>query len=408
MKVRWVILVVPLALLGVALLAGSALVLRLFFVSVLVPLVSYAWAVIGARGVTVVSGMPPEHCQVGDRFEQEVHITNRSRLPKLWLKLEEGTDMPGQHDSEILNMPPWGEHRWRSGHVCRRRGLYTLGTVVATATDPFGLFSRQRTLGEPSTMLVYPATLELPLFKSSSYNEFGYGSGYQSISHISPNASSVREFASGDSLNHIHWPSTAHSRKLMVKMFDADRSSDGSKVVWIVLDMQAAPQVGEGQHGTEEQAVTIAASLARKHLEKGMQVGLAAHGDEEHLIVPGRGEEHMWLLLKSLALMKATGQVPVGRLVSDHINRLRGNSIVIIVTPSITGELFDACRQLRNRADSVVTILLDPASFGGGASATAAAQNLSGTGIQVYVVRMGDELARALDHRVSLLHARYV
>ena len=65
-------------------------------------------------------------------------------------------------------------------------------------------------------------------------------------------------------------------------------------------------------------------------------------------------------------------------------------------------------RQLRNRVDSVVTILLDAESFGGAAGATAAARNLSTTGVQVYIVRQGDELARALDHRVSILHARYV
>lgn len=382
--------------------------LRLFLLSLLVPLASYLWTILGIRGISVDASPPPDHCQVGERFEQDITVINNSRLPKLWLKVEEGTDMPGHHDAAVLNLPAGGSHRWQSIIRCQRRGLYHLGTVIATAADPFGLFSRQRTMGEAQSILVYPATLDLPLFKSASFNEFGYGAGYQSISQISPNASSVREFTSGDSLNHVHWPSTAHTGKLMVKMFDADRSSNSAKNVWIVLDMQAAAHFGDGEESTEEYGVTIAASLAKKHVDTGMRVGLAAVGEQTYFITPDRGEEHLWRLLETLALMRATGDIPVGRLLSEQADRFRGDTIVIIITPSVTGELFDATRKLRHRVDSVVAILLDPASFGGAVSVTNMARNLSTTGIQAYVVRQGDEVARALDHRVSLLHARYV
>jgi uncharacterized protein (DUF58 family) len=131
-------------------------------------------------------------------------------------------------------------------------------------------------------------------------------------------------------------------------------------------------------------------------------------GEPGYMISPDRGEEHLWRLLEALAVAKAAGQTPVSHLVSDNLERLRGDSIVIIISPSVTGELFDATRQLRNRVDSLVVVLLDPASFGGATSVTTAARSLSATGVQAYAVRQGDELARALDHRVSPLHAGYV
>jgi len=87
---------------------------------------------------------------------------------------------------------------------------------------------------------------------------------------------------------------------------------------------------------------------------------------------------------------------------------LRGDSIVIIVTPSVTGGLYDAARQLRNRVDTVVAVQFDVSSFGGDPGALNIARNLSAIGVQVYAIRQGDELASALDHRVSLLHARHV
>jgi hypothetical protein len=113
-------------------------------------------------------------------------------------------------------------------------------------------------------------------------------------------------------------------------------------------------------------------------------------------------------MLEALALIRATGEVSVGQVISDHMEYLRGNSTVIIVTPAITGSLADAVRQLKNRVDSIVVVLLDPASFGGETSMANAARNLSSTGVQVYIVRQGDELARALDNRASLLHARFM
>ncbi|HEY40724.1 MAG TPA: DUF58 domain-containing protein [Dehalococcoidia bacterium] len=410
MKVRTIFLVtvIPLSLLAVALLGGSTLVLRLFFLSVLVLLVSYLWTVMGVRGITVRAEPPPEHCQVGKRFQQKMTVVNKSRLPKLWLKIEEGAKLPGHRDAVVLNLSAGDSHEWESSVHCYRRGRYDLGRVVATSTDPFGFFTRRRALGEAHSMLVYPATFDLPLFKSVSFDELGLRAGYQSVSQLSSNASSVREFYSGDSLNHIHWPSTAHTGRLMVKMFDADRSSNVAKTAWVVLDMQARAHVGEGEESTEEYAVNVAASLVKRQLDAGMRVGLLAAGEQFYHVHPERGEEHLWRILEALAVVRAAGEMSVERLIADHMELLRGDSIVIIVTPSVTGGLFDATRQLRNRVDTVVVIQFDVSSFGGEAGALNMARNLSTIGVQVYVVRQGDELASALDHRVSLLHSRHV
>jgi len=407
-KTRIIIFVVPVVLLAMALAGGSSLILRLFFLSVLVPLAGYLWTVFGIRGINVQAEKPPEHCQVGEWFQHEVTVFNSSRLPKLWLKVEENTDMPGPRNAGVLNLSPGSSHRWQTSVYCRRRGRYSLGSVMATATEPFGLFSQQRSLGEPHSILVYPATFDLPLFKLSSFSDFGYGSGYRSISQISPNASSVREFTTGDSLQHIHWRGTAHTGKLMVKLFDADRSFNTSTTVWVIVDMEEGCHRGQGEETTEEYGVTIAASLIRKHLESGMRVGMAASGDQSYLFPPERGEEHLWRMLEALALMKATGEVPVGQLIREQMGHFGDDSVVIIVTPSATGRLVDATRQLKNRVESVVAVLLDAASFGGNTRATDIARSLSLAGVQVYVVRQGDELARALDNRFSLLHAQHV
>ena len=95
MKVPKTVLItaIPMALLAVSLLGGSGLVLRLFFLSVLVLLASFLWTVFSVRGISVRAELPPEHCQVGKKFKQGMTVTNNSRFPKLWLRIEEGANM---------------------------------------------------------------------------------------------------------------------------------------------------------------------------------------------------------------------------------------------------------------------------------------------------------------------------
>lgn len=407
-KIRPSLFIVPLVLLALALASGSNLLLYLFFLSVLVLLVSYLWTRFNISGIEVKVSEPPEYCQVGERFDEEVTVFNGSKLPKLLLNVEENTDFPGHNNISVLNLPPGASRTWQTSVYCKRRGRYSLGSITAMATDPFGLFSQQRVLGKPRHILVYPATVELPFFEAPSLDEFGYSAGERAISQIGPNASSVREYTTSDSLNHIHWLSTAHTGKLMVKVFDADRSHNGSKNVWIVIDMNQASHHGEGEETTEEYGVTIAASLIKEYIASGMRVGLAASGDKPYLFLPGRGEQHLWNMMEALALMKATGEVPVSQLIANETENLKGNSTVIIIAPSGMGQVVTGARQLKNRGPSVIAVLLDSVSFGGTASPANEARRLISARIPVYIVRKGDELPRTLDSRFLSAHMKHI
>ncbi|MFC1862093.1 DUF58 domain-containing protein [Chloroflexota bacterium] len=406
-KIRPILFIVPLFLLVLALAGGSILLLRLFSLSVFAVLIGYLWTLLGIRGIGVQTKKPPERCQVGESFDEEVTVFNNSKLPKLLLKLEENTDLQGNNNISALSLSPRGYSSWQNSICFQRRGRYSLGSITVTASDPFGLFSQHRNLGEPQYINVLPSTLDLPFFSSASPSNFGYGTGQRSISQISPNASSVREFTTGDSLTHIHWLSTAHTGKLMVKVFDADRSHSGSKSVWIINDMHQASHLGEGNETTEEYGVTITASLIKKYMDNGMPVGLIASGDRRYLFPPQRGEQHLQSMMKALALVKAIGKVPIDRLIFDEIDQFKGNSIVIMVTPSSKEQIVDTVRQLKNRGNSAVAVFLDSASFGSTISPMATARSLNSIGVPAYIVRKDDDLARALDSRVSYTYARF-
>ena len=396
---RIFVIVVLVALLALALVSGSILLLRLFFLSVLVTAVSYVWVRRSLYGLSVHSAQPPERLGVGDTFQREVIISNPGKLTRLWLRVEDDTDLPGHQDTAIISVARQSSYCWQANFKCRKRGRYHLGPVVLTAADPLEIFTSTRTLGQGKEIMVYPATIDLPFFNLASFSGSGQRSGYQSIKDIKSHASSVKEYTSGDSLHHIHWRSTARMGKLMVKTFDADRSYNTPKVAWILLDMNEKAHFGCGEEKSEEYTIIMAASMVKKYLESGMQVGLLASDESHCLITPETGEQQLWDILETLALMKTNKELTLSELSSYHLDSFRNNPLVIIIATSASESLVEVVSQLRNRVASMVVILVNATSFGGPPWSNQIAQTLIRSGAQVYTTGKDNNLLKLTERQ---------
>jgi uncharacterized protein (DUF58 family) len=374
----------------------------------LVLFISYLWALLGIRGFSGVTQKITERCQAGKWFDEEITLFNKNWLPKLFIKVQENTDLPGYNNAALLTMLPRRSRSWRTRVNCRRRGRYHLGEITVTASDPFGLFTRQRQTGESQSIIVYPATIELPLFQPLFRSEPGYGPSHLLISETSPNAARVREYTHSDSYNRIHWQSTAHTGKLMVKVFDPDRSSYASKDIWLILDMHRDAYAGQDDGNTEECCVTIAASLVKKYIDSEKQVGLLAYAEQPYLFPPQGGHQQLWHVLEALALMKAEGEMPVDQVILHETERFAVNPVVIVITPSAGEPVISSLRRLRNRGAMVIAIIPDGVSFGGTANSVSAVNSLISNGVQVYVVKKDEDISRALDSRRLIPHLSYI
>ncbi|MBI4268038.1 MAG: DUF58 domain-containing protein [Chloroflexi bacterium] len=400
MKSRAVLISLILIFLVVTLVTGFVLMLRLLVLAAILLLISYLWTRFSIRSIVGQrSKNSAEHCQVGGRFVEEITIVNNSWLPKPLIRVEVNGDQPGHRNMAIFNLSPKGSYRWQSEVHCQQRGRHTLGAVTATVSDPFGFFSSQRKLVDARSVLVYPATPELPFFQQFGHGESTSGYGSSSASEIGANAARVREYIGGDVLSHIHWRSTAHTGKLMVKEFDATRSNYAFKDVWIIIDMHQDSQVSHGNNGTEEHSVAIAASLIRKFIENNQRVGLIASADQDYFFPPEAGSQHLLNMLEALALMKATGQLPVEQLLSDEIERFGSNAGIIVITPSVSSRLIAPLQQAKQNGSLVTIISLAFSDFGG--TAVNATGNLISRGFQVHVVKPGTMLASSPDNEWS-------
>lgn len=321
-------------------------------------LASYVWARSLAAGLGLLREMRYGWVQVGDALEERFTLTNNSQLPATWVELEDHSSLPGYDASLATGVDGAGRTRWRKKGTCNRRGLYQLGDTTLLSGDPFGIYSV--TVNDPAraTLMVMPPVVPLPALEITPGGYSGEGRPIPDAPERSLDASSVREYAPGDSLRMVHWKTTARQAKPYVRLFDGTPASDW----WILLDLQAAAQAGSGADSTEEQAIILAASLADRGLRAHRGVGLVVNGKSLEWLPPRTGSGQRWEILRRLALA-APGETSLAE-VLEHARPILGrNASLLIITATSRSDWLPRLPMLGRRGVSPTVFLLDLNSF---------------------------------------------
>jgi uncharacterized protein (DUF58 family) len=408
--------VVWLVALVFALNTGRELAYNLFYFITGAILVALWWARANLRGLDLRRTTRLQRTQVGRYFEETVELANRSRWPKLWVEVRDFSTLPGHRLSRVVNaLGRHGNARWPTRTLCLWRGRFTLGPVLLTSGDPLGLFRFRRPLPATTTLLVVPATVPIAEFNPP----MGYLAGGDVLRRRTPyvtsTVSGVREYAPGDSINRIHWPSVARTSRLMSKEFELDPLAD----VWIFLDMHREAQAeGPGMvdpadpdpmpwlhlreskvelpPSTVEYSVTAAASLAQYFLGRDRAVGFLSYGQTREMLQPDRGVRQLDRLLEVLAVVRAEGNLPLGQVLASEGTRLGRQTMLIAVTASTDTDWVSALRGLRVRGIHSIAVLMAARTFGPAADWAPTLAELQSSAVPTYLIRRGDDLSLAL------------
>jgi uncharacterized protein (DUF58 family) len=356
---------------------------------------SVLWLGMSTHGLAFRRSALGGRAQVGERIEERLALENHSWMPKLWVQVTDGSTLPGHHAGYVSSVGPHQRIAWRARTVCRRRGRYTLGPVVATTGDPLGLFRRELQLSPEHTILVLPPVLSISRLDLFPGALPGRGRGAQRSLQTTTNVVTVRGYVPGDPLTRIHWPTTARLGEFMVKEFDLDPTID----VVLLLDLDRDVQVGEGDSSTEEYGVTIAASLAAYLLrQQELAVGLAVSGASEAALPLDRGERQLDRILEILAVVHPQRALPLAEAIAFEEARLARNTVLIVITPSPDLSWPAAIHQLHRRGVRPMAIILDPRSFDEGRGGNARVQDaLVAAGIPKIPIARGDPLVHVLE-----------
>ncbi|MCL4560425.1 MAG: DUF58 domain-containing protein [Chloroflexi bacterium] len=413
----WVVVFLLVASVFGAAVWGSSIYYRLIYLWILLLVTSWLWTYLSLRNITVRRTSRSFRQAVGQIFEERFEVDNQSRLFRLWLAIHDQSSLPGSAGSRVIT---WIGGRQQRSYVSytwlTRRGRFILGPTLVHSGDLFGLFRATREFKSTSSILVTPHMVEIQSFPAPSGLLPGGRALHRRTLEVTPYAAGVREYFPGDSLNRIHWPTTARRDRLMVKEFEQDPQAD----VWIFLDAQkfvqaalpeAAPILKSDRlwlwrhrpeevklpSATFEYAVSIAASISNYFLKQGQAVGLASAGQVFTALSPERGERQLGKILETLAFLEGEGDLPLVGLVTAQSVYLPRGSTVVIITPSTQSSVIAAIGDLEKRNMHPVVVLLDAASFGGAGGTSDLADNLAARNVLTMQVANHADIRAALE-----------
>ncbi len=386
------VLLILLTCVFVAFGTGFWLLFRLVYIIAMA--IPAAWLLVwwNTRDIDAEVDRKTARAQVGQEAQEIIEVRNKSFLPKVWLEVEDPSDLPGHRSKRVVIIPPRRSRNWVVNTPLRRRGLFDWGPLRLTAVDPFGLFRRVREVGGQQQILVYPAVVDLPHFQAPPANLPGEGRFRKRTHYITPNASGIREYAPGDAFNRIHWRTTARTGELMVKTFELDPASD----IWVILDLERRVNAGREEESTEEYGVRIAASVARHYVVNNRPVGLMAFGRDLRVLEPERGQQQLTRILETLAMAYAVGDAPLGNLLMEEQRRFGRHTTLVVITSATDDHWLTAIQSLTQRGVRAAVVLVDPSTFGSDRSPLLLYGQLTASDIMTYVVRKGDDLGLAL------------
>jgi len=296
---------------------------------------------------------------VGDRLRITYTVRNTGRLPKPWLEVHNPTSLPGGLPGRAMSLGGRSERSWMVRLPLTRRGHFRIDPLQVRTGDPFGFFEASAGVGHGITLVVYPRIEPLPLWRLPPASIEGAHASPVRTLQTTPLATTVRPYAPGDSMNRIHWRTTARLGEIQVKEFDLEQTSD----VWLFLDLDAEWEAGFDDDSTTEVAVRVAASIAAKALGENRAVGLTVGGHRTGVVPSDRGARQRMKILQLLAAVEADGRTPLDEVLITGIGRLRRGMTAVVVTASQDPAFIRPLAALRSRGIGVVVVLLDASAF---------------------------------------------
>ncbi len=324
--------------------------------------------------------------QVGGQIEERITLSNTSLFPAAWVQFEDQSTLPEYKANRLISISAGFFEQWTLTAACNQRGLFYLGGANILTGDPFGIFEVTIPASQRTSLLVLPQIASLPEIRIAPSGSFGDGRPRRNAPEHAIHASTVREYAYGDSTRLIHWPTTARTNKVFVRLMESAPEGDW----WILLDLDQHNLLGQGWDSIEEQSVALAASLTDTGLRARKSVGLISNGTQLTWLRPKKGDGQRWEIMQALAMAHA-GELALNT-VLERIQPLLGkdHSLIIITASTKLDWLKTLLPLSRREKRSIPTvILLDSSTFGGEISAENAAANLQKRGIKCHVIPRG-------------------
>jgi len=325
----------------------------LFVGLALMQVIGYLWAKILQGHIRLFRERRYTWAQVGDRLEERFTLRNTGPIPALWIEILDHSTLPDYKASQVTGLGTDTFTRWYSDGVCTQRGVFQLGPTEVSLGDPFGLFEVIQRYPNTVDFTIVPPILPLPGLEIAPHSQFGDQKPLPYSPTRSQPSVTVRQYQAGDSLNRIHWPTTARREALYVRGREETSAGDW----WLALDLHEAAYSGQYQAAALEKAILLASSLTDKGLSSNHAVGLLGQGEEAIWLPPQKTALQRWKILRSLAQATA-GASSLRQLLANSRQMLARNASLVAITASTQLDWLEPIMLLRRQSITPTIILV--------------------------------------------------
>jgi len=300
----------------------------------------------------------------GETTSVRLEIENQKLLPVPWLRtVDAWSEAVGPTDPRLLAPSHldgvgslthifslrWYERMQREyALVFRKRGVYPVGPVLLESGDLFGIYEKHEESGPVEYLTVFPPMLSLPELDLPAETPFGDRGARRRIYEDPNRPIGIREYQPGDDFRRIHWPATARTGEIQVKVYQPVTS----RVVVICMNVSTFPHYWEGVYpDLLEHLIGVAATVISQSVDAGYAVGLVsnghlAHSDQPFRIPPGRSPNQLARLLEALAGVTPFTITSFERYLLKSAPSIPFGATMLIVTALFSAELAEALLRL--------------------------------------------------------------
>ncbi len=316
----------------------------------------------------------------GEHTEMRIEVENRKPLPLSWLEISDVWPLAaGPVDEKILK----ASHLTGFGRLMnvfslkghekitrkyelkfRERGVYRIGLSTISSGDLFGLYERVEQEEPQQYLTVYPEILPLNEIEIEAENPTGDHRSRRQIFEDPNRPMGVRNYHPEDEFRRIHWPATAHTGDLQVKMYQPV----DSRVMVVCLNIATSAQPWLGiNHNLSEYLIKLAGTICYQNFQHGYSVGLIsnsclAHSDQPFIIQPSHAQKQLSYLLESLARTTSLVTAPFETFLSRALPRLPFGAAIVVITAVVTPSLCETLIRLKRYRSNTTLISLDIAA----------------------------------------------
>lgn len=328
-----VLFIITLILLGFVVFLGGQLPYFIFYIfalSIILPLI-HSFITIKRLDGRVI--LPEKDLYRGDDVDISYIIDNRTPflIPYLIIDNKIQSTLTMSKSKVVTALPGKEMYRHRETISLKKRGYFEIGEIEVTIQDIFKLFKFKKKISSQARLLVYPKTIKLNSFRTSSSQHQGELVSRSGKFEDRTRVNTFRDYVEGDNIKSIHWKLTAKKDEPMIKIFDNRVDS----TIGIFLDTSITSYKEDVNNRLEDKAVDIALSIIDYCLNQNLKSTMI-HQDQGDILTTSSDEsDDLKLFLEQLAKLRATGRTDFTDLILNKIDGFSRGSSIIMISPNL-------------------------------------------------------------------------